>query len=108
MSAYEEIKNKDIVTDLDLAVIFYGMDDPEDEDGNAAAQELLDLRAQARKLSALQAALSMSVQFLTNVNTITPEKTAEFIKALKDAGREDLADAVAVAGFASAFDMEEE
>lgn len=45
MSAYDEIKNKDIVTDLDLAVIFYGMDDPEDEDGNAAAQELIDLRA---------------------------------------------------------------
>ena len=107
MSAYSEITEQENITKLDLAVIFWGEEDPENE-GEPAAQELLDLRAQARKLSALQAALSMSVQFLTNVNTITPEKTAEFIKALKDAGREDLADAVAVAGFASAFDMEEE
>lgn len=101
MSAYDEIKNKEHPTELELAIIFFEIMDAEE-----AAQELLDLRAQAGKLPALQAAVSMSVQFLTNVNTITPEKTAEFIKALKDAGREDLADAVAVAGFASTFDVD--
>ena len=48
MSALDELKNINFPSDLDCAVIFYGDDDSEEAqtDAEAAANELLDLRAE--------------------------------------------------------------
>lgn len=87
-----------------LAITFY--------DGTVAADELDELRkslaekdAEIERLRArvemLEDAISICVQFLTNTNTITDEMQVRLVKCLKDANRLDLADAIAVGGFAS-------
>lgn len=57
----------------------------------------------ADELAEKNAALDTLVMFLTNANTITEEAQAELVTNLRRAGRVDLADAVALGGFASAL-----
>lgn len=55
-----------------------------------------------RDNAALLEALKICVMFLTNMNTITEENQTRLVKYLRDAGQKDLADAVAMSGFAGA------
>lgn len=85
------------------------------DDPNRACAMLADiavdvsfLKNQAEELSALHArieegdkALDLCVMFLTNTNTINEDKQAELVKHLRESGRVDLADAIAMGGFAA-------
>jgi hypothetical protein len=62
-----------------------------------------EIEKAAAQLSAYNAAINTLVMFLTNDNTIEPEAVAELIANLRRAGRIDLADAVAIGGFAAAL-----
>lgn len=47
--------------------------------------------------------LHSAIMYLCNINTITPESQAELVELLRGAGEVELADMVAVGGFASVF-----
>lgn len=63
--------------------------------------EVWDTAALKARAAGQDKALELCVMFLTNVNTIDEEKEVELIKHLRDAGHTDLADAIALRGFAA-------
>jgi len=68
---------------------------------------IITMQAAKAELKAMRSALTICVMFLTSANTITTEKQAELIRALKDAEMPDLADAIAVGGCAAIVGGEE-
>lgn len=72
----------------------------------ATAKQYETIVAQRAEIAQLREALETAVMFITNTNTINEDRQRRFVKQLIDAGEKDMADVVAVAGFASALETE--
>ncbi len=68
---------------------------------NESIANIDQIRGMVHERNEMNKALEICIMFLTNANTITDEKQADLIKHLREAGRADLADAVAVGGMAA-------
>jgi hypothetical protein len=72
-----------------------------DEYPNAIIAARSELAAYRARIAELEAALETCIMFLSNTNTISDEAQARLVSQLVAAGRQDLADSVALGGFAA-------